>query len=437
MPSLLPRALRRSASDLPFSIFLVTVALCLIPARDLPSIDVAAGSTELSVGPADLALLLTGVLAALRLRSRSPLPSAGLLAGGAAFALLVVLSAIPNGDDAVAAAGKLVELAALTLGAAAFLCARERLHVLIAMIVGFYTIATTWAAVEFVVEGGGRQASFLGEHDLGALATMAVVVGLADRYTRADRPSALVLVGLGAGALGIILGASLASLLGLYLAAGAIMGLAAVRRDVRRSAVLLTVVLCTTVTAGTLALRSGELGFIQSWFGPPPETPGQYAASWSQRLIYAYIGGRVFLDHPVVGTGWQGELPPSDYAEYLPAARKRFDDQPPHYFPSEEDSFAPQQTYDQVLFQLGLVGAAFFLALGCLAVRCALFAGRRWRRRGIGDEQAYVPAGWVASTGGALAGAALFGGSPLTALFWLTLGVAAAAPALALEAEQS
>lgn len=435
MPSLLPRALRRSASDLPFSIFLVTVALCLFPARDLPSIDVPAGATELSLGPADLALVLTGVLAARRLRVRSPLPSPRLLAGAAAFALLVVVSAIPNGADAVAAAGKLFELAALTLGAAAFLHARERLQALIVVIVGFYAIATAWAAAEFLVEGGGRQASFLGEHDLAALATMVVVVGLAYSYTRDGRPPALVLIGLGAGALGIVLGASLAGLLGLYLAAGAIMALAALRRDVQRGAVVLTVVLCATVTAGTFALRSGELGFLQSWFGPPPETPGQYAASWSQRLIYVYIGGRVFLDHPVVGTGWDGELPPSDYAEYLPAARARFDDQPPHYFPSEEGTFIPQQTYDQVLFQLGLVGAALFLALACLTVRCALFAGRQWRRRGLGDEQAYVPAGWVVSSGGALAGAALFGGSPLTALFWLTLGVAAAAPALALEAE--
>ena len=44
---------------------------------------------------------------------------------------------------------------------------------------------------------------------------------------------------------------------------------------------------------------------------------------------------------------------------------------------------------------------------------------------------AYVPLGWLAVIAGALAGAALFGGSPLAALFWLTLGVAAARPARA------
>jgi hypothetical protein len=186
------------------------------------------------------------------------------------------------------------------------------------------------------------------------------------------------------------------------------------------------------VTAGTLGLRSGELGFLQSWFGPPPETPGQYAASWSHRLVYAYIGGRVFLDNPLVGTGWEGELPPPDYTQYLADARERFDDQPPHYFPPEDDTFIPQQTYDQVLMQLGLLGAAVFLVLGTLTVRRSLAAARHWRR-GRFEEQASIPVGWVAAIGGALAGAALFGGSPLAALFWLTIGVAAAAPTLARE----
>jgi O-antigen ligase len=176
-------------------------------------------------------------------------------------------------------------------------------------------------------------------------------------------------------------------------------------------------------TAGTLALRQGDLGFLQSWFGPPPETPGEYAASWSQRLIYTYVGGRVFLDRPVLGTGWHGELPPETFAEYLPDARERFSDQPPHYFPPADRGFIPQQTYDQVLFELGLVGAALFALLGVVAVRRAAAAARR-----RDTDAAYLPPAWLASLAGVLAGAALFGGSPLTAVFWLTLGVVAAEP---------
>ena len=49
-------------------------------------------------------------------------------------------------------------------------------------------------------------------------------------------------------------------------------------------------------------------------------------------------------------------------------------------------------------------------------------------RRSRGESRRYVPLGWLAVMGGAIAGAALFGGSPLAALFWLTFGVAAIRP---------
>jgi hypothetical protein len=426
MPSQLPRALRQSAGDLSFVIYLVTVVLCLFRARDLPSVTVGAAGTDVSVGPADLSVAITAALAILRLRTRRTVPSPWLLAATAAFALLVFASALSNGAGAVVAAGKLTELAVLSFATAIFVDSRARLATLLALIVGFCTVATAWGLVEFLLDERGRQASFVGEHDLAALATLAVVVGLAHVYARGGHLPAIALVGLGAGAAGIVLGASLASLLGLYLAAAAIAAVAAMRRSLRRSAIAVTIALCIAVTAGTLALRSGELGFLQAWFGPPPETPGQYAASWSQRLIYVYIGGRVFLDQPLLGTGWHGELPPSEYAEYLPAARERFPDQPAHYFPREDGSLIPQQTYDQLLFELGLVGAALFLVLAGLTVRRALAAAvargvdERWR------EQVFVPIGFVAALAGALAGAALFGGSAISAIFWLTVGIAAA-----------
>jgi O-antigen ligase len=428
MPSLLPRPTRLSARDLPFYAFLVTIGLCLFRAADLPSVEVGAAGTQLSIAPADPALLVTAVLAGMRLRSLRKIPSPWLLAATAAFALLIVVSAIPNGVDAVAAAGKLAEFAALALGAAAFVDTRARFAVLAAFLVGFCVLATAWGTVQFVVEGGKRQGSFMGEHDLAALATMALVLGLAHVFARDRRPPPVALVGIGVGAIGIVLGASLASVLGLYVAAAAMIGVARLRRDLRRRAVVLTLVICAAVTAGTYGVRSADLGFLQAWFGPPPETPGQYAASWSHRLIYVYIGGRVFLDRPLFGTGWEGELPPSDYAEYVPDARKHFPDQPPHYFPPEDDTFIPQQTFDQVLFELGLVGAVLFVMLVVLAARRAASAGRRPPPGERWAEQAYVPVGWLGVMGGAIAGAALFGGSPLAALFWLTLGVVAAEP---------
>ncbi len=430
MPRLPPRPTRLSASDLLFYVFLVTVVLTLLRARDLPELGFGVGGTDVSVGPADVGLLVTGVLAAARLRQTRDLPSWPLVAAAGAFATLVLVSSLPNGSGAIVAAGKLAEGAVLTLAASVVLDSRRRFAVLLTLLVVFACVAVGWATIEFIGAGGGRQGSFVGEHDLAAIATLAFVVGLGRLHARPGNPGSVAVAGIAAGLLGVVLGSSLASLLGLYLAAAAVLVVAAVRRDLRLGATVLTVVLAGLATGGTLAQRQGELGFLQSWFGPPPETAGQYAASWSQRLIYVYVGGRVFLDRPVLGTGWQGELPPSDFARYLPAARERFPDQPPRYFPPADRPFVPQQTYDQVLFQLGLVGAGIFVLLGALAVRASISVVHAALDRLGRADPGYVPAGALASLAGVLSGAALFGGSPLTGIFWLTLGLVAAAPAI-------
>ena len=83
-----------------------------------------------------------------------------------------------------------------------------------------------------------------------------------------------------------------------------------------------------------------------------------------------------------------------------------------------------------MLFELGLVGAVLFLLLAGVSVRAALAVGRRWPRGDPDEPAAYLPAAWLAALAGGLAGAALFGGIPLAAIFWLTLGLAALAPSL-------
>jgi O-antigen ligase len=399
-----------------FALLLLTVAFCLVRARDQPSIDVGIGGTTAAVVPGDI------LLAALTLVSVVAIANRGLkrelwlpVAAAAVFSLILVGSAAANGAAALVSGIKVTELTALGLGAALFLTSRRQLEALVDLLLVFTLAADAIGAVRFLTSGG-RQASFLGEHDFAALATLPLLYGLAVVFSGGSRGRAAIAIG--AGGVGCILGAALASLLGLYLGTLALILVAWRRRWVTRTRLVVAAGVIAVVTAGTLGLRAGELGFLQSWFGKPATRPGQYAASWSQRLIYAYVGGRVFLAHPGLGTGWYGELPPKEFTAYLPAARRRFSDQPPNYFPPADKPFIPQQTWDQILYELGLVGAAAMVGTLAGLFRSAVRAARR-----ATSVAASLPVAWLAGSIGALAGEGLFGGTPLAATFWLVGGV--------------
>jgi hypothetical protein len=422
----LPRAEKwRPARDIPFLVLCVAVATGMMRAVDQPSAEVSAFGTEVSIVPADVAVAALAALSVARLLGSGalPRPAWALTASGAAFAAWLLLSSAANGADAVVGAAKVLEYGVIALGAVLFVRRRGQVWALVGLLVALTVIAVVVAGVDFVETGLRRQGSYLGPHDFAALSTMSLVVGIVAFYVRAPRRLALVAVI--AGGLGVVLGAALAGLLGLFLGVAAIVRLAAVRAELTRRALALTMAVLVLVTAGVLALRLGDFGV-----GDQPEDEGVTGGSWRQRLIYVYVGGRIFLDNPVVGTGWHGELPPEEFAEYVPDARRAFPDEPVHYFPSPPGTFLPQQTYDQVLYELGLVGAALFLLLGALTVRTVARVGSAWPDGHPDGALAYLPAAWVGSLAGALAGAALFGGNPLTAMFWLTLGVAALAPSL-------
>jgi hypothetical protein len=412
--------LSRQLRDGRFALFLVTVALCLIRARDQPSIDVGIGSTTATIVPADVALVVLAVvsLAALSKRGLERAAWAATISG-TLFCAWLLATAVVNGATAFVSGAKVVELVALALGAIAFIRGRAHLDALAELLILFTLVADVVGVVKFISGGGGRQPSFLGEHDFAALATLPLLYGLALLYERGrDRRAWLAI---GAGSLGCVLGAALASLLGLYIGATVLLVVLALTRRLNVRDVAATLAVVVAVTGGTLVIRSGDLGFLQSWFGKPASRPGQYASSWSQRLIFAYIGGRIFLANPAVGTGWWGDVPPSEFDRFLPAARKRFSDQPTRYFPAADKPFIPQQTYDEVLYELGAVGGVLFLALLVSLARAAVRAARRARGR-----MASIPAGWLAASLGALAGEGLFGGTALAATFWLVAGVVVA-----------
>jgi hypothetical protein len=398
------------------ALLLLTLAFCLVRARDQPSVHVTVGGTSAAIVPGDVLLTVLALVCLVEIAKHGLERELWLpIAAAATFSLILVVSAATNGASALVAGVKVTELTALGLGTALLLSGRRRLEALVDVLLAFTLVADAVGSVRFITSGG-RQASFLGEHDFAALATLPLLYGLVLVFGEGRRARATLTIV--AGAVGCILGAALASLLGLYLGAAAVVAVAWRRGAVTLARLTAAAAVIGVVTAGTLVIRAGELGFIQAWFGKPETRPGQYAASWSQRLIYAYVGGRVFVAHPVLGTGWYGELPPKEFVRYLPAARRRFSDQPPNYFPPVDKPFIPQQTWDQILYELGLVGAAAMLvtlvALGRAAVRAA--------RRAAGAAAA-IPAAWLAASIGALAGEGLFGGTPLAASFWLVAGV--------------
>ncbi len=429
---------RSDLTDPVFLLFLGAIVLSLIKAVDMPGVDIGVGGSSVTLVPTDVVLAALAVALGVRIARARHYPRAAAAVTGAAAALgaLIVLTGATNGSSALITSVKLVEFATLLVAAVVLVDRIERLWAVVAVLVGMTTIAVGWGVVGWVQSPGSRQASFLGEHDFAALSTASLVVGLAALHSRHRLGKLPAIAGI-VGALGITLGAALASLLGLYLAGAALIAVAAGRGALRLRPVVVTVLIAVSVTVGTYGLRGSDLGFLHQWLAPAKNAqPGQYAGSWSQRLIFSYIGGRIFLSHPVLGTGWWGELPPSEYARFLPDARARFSDQPPRYFPRENGTFIPQQTYDQVLYELGIVGAAALLALGASGVRDAVRAGRLWPRADAEEIVGYLPAGWLASLGGALAGAALFGGTPMAALFWLTLGLVAAGATLAEQAHR-
>jgi hypothetical protein len=402
------------------ALLLATTAVCLVRARDQPSVDVSVGGTTASIVPGDVLLVVLGLVAVAELVRRGiPAGARPALLAAAGFCGLIVVTGATNGATALVSGAKLVELAALALGAATLIRTRDELEAVVDVLLLFTVAADLVGVVKFLESAGGRQASFLGEHDFAALAALPLLYGLALLYERGRSMRAWVAIA--AGAVGCILGSALASLLGFYLGVLALVVLTAVARRLTVGQLAATAGVVAIVTGGTLVIRAGDLGFLQSWFGKPAQRPGQYASSWSQRLIFAYVGGRIFIDHPLLGTGWYGNLPPKEFESYLPAARRRFSDQPPAYFPSPSKPFVPQQTYDEVLYELGAVGGALLLALLAFLGRSALAASRA--ARGIAGS---LPAAWLAAAIGAIAGEGLFGGTPLAATFWLVAGVVVA-----------
>jgi O-antigen ligase len=410
----------------------LAIPLLFLHATYQPTLGVTAGGVHVEAALSDFAVLAV-VLAATWTGIRdgfAPLRS-GRWAWLALAAFLVwIVVAVAYGAarfDAYPArthlvtAGKWIEYALLA-PALPLVLRRRRDFELLLWSLGLWSAAATfvgvleWFGLDVAAKGtfGKRQASFLGSSDFAALSGAALLAGVVVRE-RVLRPLLIV-----SGALGTIIAGSLAGLLGLA-TAFAVLAVALLLRGQRRPLVPLVAMLAV-VAAGSIAIRTADLSAFQRFLGGEParnENPNK-VQTYAHRTLLAYIGGRIWLDHPVLGVGWEGSNDPYAYLPYVDDAKRKFPDESPLAFPTRERSYGVQNVYLQALADLGVIGLAALLAL--LGAAFAL-AARAWR-----SEHGRIAALWLLLVAWLWTAQGFVAGIPLDALTWLAVGLAATLP---------
>jgi O-antigen ligase len=317
-------------------------------------------------------------------------------------------------------AAKLFEYALLALAAPLVFRAASDLAPLLVTLTAWSCAATIGAALQFVglldeFEGrrpGQREPSFLGIHDLAALSGATLVLGLI-ALTLGERRRLGAVAG-AAGGLGLVLSGATTALVGVVAAA-----IAAWLLSRRHALALAAIVLA--VSAGVIAIRTVDTRPLLDFLGVerPRDVATDPEASWQQRFALGYIGGRIFLEHPVVGAGWQRSEDADEYEPFVDDAGRRFPDLPPRALPSREHPWGVQNAYVQAAADMGVLGLAAFIALFLVPLRAA------WRTGAAGA----VPILWLLVSMGVWNGLGVVAGIPLVGLTWLAIGLAAAAAA--------
>lgn len=400
------------------------IPIIFLHVRYQPGVEIRIGGADVDVYLSDVAVLaiVAAALVAGRRLGFEPLRRARLLwlASALFFLWVVVDIALPAGsygypwETHAVTAAKFFEYALLAPAVVLLVRRRADLTLLLGVVVAWSAVATVVGLIQFFganifVSGAtfGRQLSFLGFHDFGALSAAALAVGLAAIALPAfalDRRIAWT--GIASGVLGVILAAPVAAVIGLGVAALVLLAVALLRNELalRRFAVVGVILAVTAVGTGLMRAdqfaRRADDGNVQSY---------------AQRTVLAWIGWQMFLDHPVAGVGWQASEDPQRFMPYVAAARREFPDEPELAFPAPDRPYGIQNLYIQTLADLGLVGLALLLTL----LACAVGLASRAR-----DAVTTVGLAWLAVAAGVWAALGIVAGIPLDALTWLAVGLA-------------
>jgi len=269
-----------------------------------------------------------------------------------------------------------------------------------------------------------REPSYIGIHDLGALAGGALAFLFAALMLPPVRLRSLV-AGI-AGAFGVALAAALDAVGGMIVSAIVIWGLARSRTRVPLGRTAALAGVCAVVTIGAVTLRSSAIVSFFRFLGVKPNNAATsgHVQTYAQRVLLSYIGIEIWLHHPILGVGWQESHQPHSFEPVLPAAHRHFHSQPPYAFPSPAHEWGVQNGVVQTLSDLGVVGLLLLAATFAAAFRLLV----RILRRGPPDaaREALLVTGWLIVGLAVFTGTGLLPGLAVDAQLWLGLGLAAA-----------
>ena len=322
-------------------------------------------------------------------------------------------------------AAKFFEYALLAPAVVLTLRRHADLLLLLGAVIAWSVLATFVGLLQFFganifVSGatGGRQLSFLGFHDFGALSAAALAVAMVTIALPAlALERRLGWVGAASGGLGVILSAPLTAVIGLGLAALGLIAVAHLRHELAPRRLAAVAAILAVTSAGAVAMRGDQLDVVLRLVGiESTQAANDNVESYAHRSVLAWIGWQMFLDHPLTGVGWEASGDPSRFMPYLPAARREFPDEPDLAFPSPTRRYGVQNLYVQTLADLGAVGFLLLVSVFALGAWLAIRARTAFTTVGLL---------WIAVVAGVWAALGIVAGIPLDALTWMALGLAA------------
>jgi O-antigen ligase len=404
----------------------IAVPFLFLHIRYQPGVRVPLGSTHLGLELSDLAVVVVA-LVALRQGLRTgfaPLRLA-LPLWLASAALLLWISIRSDSLEHLVTATKFSEYALLALSAPLILRRRADWELVAAATVAWSVVATCFGLLQFLGvdmaeawAAGRRQPSFLGHSDFAALSALALGVGLAAVLLAGKR---IGWSAVASGGVGLILSGATAGLIGIAAGAAGFLYAVSRRRRLAVRDIAVSGIVVGVVAIGVLVLRAGDFeNFLRFVHLKGKEAQTADIQTYSHHTLLAYIGYRIWRDHPIIGAGWQASTDPVVVDRQLPAAHKEFPDVAPLAFPTREHEWGVQNAYVQAAADLGLVGLVLWLAPFALALVLAFRANA---------PPGAVAAFAILSAMGIWGGQGLVAGIPLDAVTWLGFGLAATAVA--------